>query len=576
MSDFTEQNRTAAPDGGFVIGVDAGGTYTDAVVVDIAGGHAVARAKRPTTHYQPSTGVAAAIGDVLLKAGINPADVRSTAVSTTLATNALLENKGVDVGLIVIGFNQRMEVPAAAARYVPGGHRQDGTEAEPLGLEFLLDHLKDLHGRVDAYAVCSLHSYANPAHELVAAEAIRLTSGLPVFCSHEVSMQAGMRERATTAVLNARLLPVMEQFLAGVRKALDEQGIRGTVQVVRGDASTMGMEQAVRSAASTVASGPAATACFGAQYAATACCDYAGQQPQDVLVVDVGGTTTDMTIVHEGRPVIDTGGMLVGEWQTHVDAVEMFTVAVGGDSLVELDPVGTLSLGPARVVPVCMAAAWGVELPDPALWAGPGLGGRCVCAGAGLEGDACSGDALLQLLCARRVMPLAELLAALSMAEVTYNGRMMRLARGQKIFECGFTPTDALHVTGALQLGDAGASLRMARALAALRGEDAVTFSRNVLERAEARIEEAILQHVARREVGANFAGFLTRRQSFSLLDVSVRLAVPVVGIGAAARYLVPGVAARLGTRAVFPELYEVGNAKGAAALALRGMSPSE
>ncbi|MFV0420873.1 hydantoinase/oxoprolinase N-terminal domain-containing protein [Oleidesulfovibrio sp.] len=578
MDDALMDTQTARPYAatGYVIGVDAGGTYTDAVIVDVATGSAVAWAKSPTTHHQPSISVAASVGAVLKKAQINPADVHTTAVSTTLATNALLEDKGVDVGLFVIGFNQRMEVPAAAARFVPGGHKQDGSEAEPLGIEYLIDHLKDLHGKVDAYAVCSMHGYVNPAHELVAAKAIQLTSKLPVFCSHEASMQAGMRERATTAVLNARLLPVMEQFLAGVRTALADLGLKGSVYVVRGDATTMTMEEAARKAASTVASGPAATACFGAEYASTTCCDFSGQKQPDVLVVDVGGTTTDMTIVRNGNPVIDTGGMIIGEWQTHVDAVEMFTVAVGGDSLVALDPAGGMSIGPTRVVPVCMVAGMGMELPDPAGWAGTGLGSRCVCAGQALTDEACQGDKLLALLNERRVMPLKELLAELNMPEVTYNARMLRLAREQKIFECGFTPTDALHVLEAMKMGCTESALRMARRLSALRGEDAVTFSRNVVEKVEARIEDAILQHVARREVGGNLAGFLARRNNFSLLDIKVRLAVPVVGIGAASQYLVPGVASRLGTRAVFPRLHEVGNAVGAAMLALKGLQQAD
>src|SRR5690606_20786013 len=127
-----------------------------------------------------------------------------------------------------------------------------------------------------------------------------------------------------TACLNAQLLPVMRDFLDGMRRALDALGIAGEVLVVRGDARAMRMEEALRQAASTVASGPAATALFGAHQS----------QEQDALIVDVGGTTTDITIIRSGSPVIDPQGMTIGKWETHVEAVEMFTVGVGGDSFV--------------------------------------------------------------------------------------------------------------------------------------------------------------------------------------------------------------------------------------------------
>ncbi|GFM36467.1 hydantoinase/oxoprolinase N-terminal domain-containing protein [Desulfovibrio psychrotolerans] len=549
----------------YIIGVDAGGTYTDAVITEAASGRVIASAKRPTTHYDLSEGIRGALQAVMHASQVPPSAVSMTCVSTTLATNALVEGKGADVGLFVIGFNQWLEVPAAAARFIPGGHTIQGEEQEPLGLNFVLDGLKELHGKVDAWAVCGTMSFVNPAHELVVAKAIQLTGGVPVFCSHEASMRAGMKERATTACLNAQLLPVMRDFLDGMRRALDALDIAGEVLVVRGDARAMRMEEALRQAASTVASGPAATALFGAHQS----------QEQDALIVDVGGTTTDITIIRSGNPVIDPQGMTIGKWETHVEAVEMFTVGVGGDSFVRPARDGSFSLGPARVLPLCMTQ----NLPDPAQWLGHGPNARCIIpisrqepapeAPANLPPEA---QAILRHLTENGPATPGQIMRALSLAEITVDQHLTRLVRLQRVAEAGFTPTDALHVLDRLQLGNAAFSLAAAKALGAVHGQDAREFSLAVLAEAERIIEETILRHVTRREAGDSLAAFLAARDrkggSAPLISVAVSLNVPMVGIGAAARLLLPGVARRLGAHIVFPERHEVGNALGAARMA--------
>lgn len=538
-----------------IIGVDTGGTYTDAVLVDTATRTVIAAAKRPTTHYDLGVGVEHAVGDIIAATGVDPAGVGRVAVSTTLATNAVVEGYGADVGLIIIGWGGRIEVPGAAAiLHVAGGHRIDGTEQEPLGLEALIDSARMLRGRVDAYAVCSLMSFANPAHELVAAKALGMVDPRPVFCSHEVSCRAGMQERAATAVLNARLLPVMQLFLEGVSGAMQRIGITGEVVVVRGDATVMPMTEARRRAAFTVASGPAATASFGAGAAHVA----------DALVVDVGGTTTDVTLIRNGRPVIDGEGMVVGQWTTHVEAVEMFTVGIGGDSHVRPGPGQSLQIGPQRVVPLAMAG----PLPDPTQWLGTGRYTRCLCPSP--AGRTPSQPSTVHaLLLERGPMPPGLVAETLRMPEITVTGEVARLVKEQAVVLTGFTPTDALHVLGELHLGDAALSTAGARALGSLRNESPEAFARSVLAAAAHAIEDAVVQHVARREVGGNFAGFLAQRRLGSILRVAVSLGVPMVGIGAAAKHLLEPVAKALGTSISFPDRHDVGNAFGAALLAL-------
>ncbi len=650
----------------YVMGVDTGGTCTDAVLVDAATRRVVASAKRPTTHHDLGRGMAGAMAAALAASGLPASAVDLVSVSTTLATNAVVEGQGAEVGLFIIGYAGRITVPCASMDAIPGGHKLDGSEEEPLALNRLVDAIRLMQNRVDAYAVCGMMSFVNPAHELVAERAIGMVDPKPVFCSHLASSRAGMKERAATAVLNARLLPVMRRFLDGVRTALAGLGIAAPVVVVRGDATAMPMDAALRNASATVASGPAAMAGYGAAHAVGRLPDgnggaaHAGDMaahakgagtapdaspsatastdtppPPDALIVDVGGTTTDVTLLRRGRPVIQADGMVVGDWETHVEAVEMFTVGVGGDSLVRPDADGTLSVGPLRVVPLCMAG----PLPDPAEWLRAGGQARCICpvrredacdekAGPAPSGlSALSGPsgpspqsadaaerAVLDHLNAHGPTPAGDLLRALRLPESTLERAIDRLVRQRVVQVAGFTPTDALHVLGLLDLsdvpdlppgtGNTAAALAGARALAALlppvakdegarentgagvaAGADTVSdvpatssntppntprdAARAVLAAASQRIEDAVVQHVARREVGGNFAAYLAQRHRHTLLRVNVALGVPMVGIGAASRHLLPAVARALSTTVTFPARYDVGNALGAALLAL-------
>lgn len=542
----------------YIIGVDAGGTYTDAVLIEAATGNVVASAKRPTTHYHLSKGIHAALEAVLSASAVSPEYISTVSVSTTLATNALVEGKGADVGLFVIGFNQRLQVPAAAARYIPGGHTVKGEEVEPLGIPFVVDALQELHGAVDAWAVCGQMAFVNPAHELVTAKAIDVAARVPVFCSHQASNRAGMKERSSTAVLNAQLLPVMKAFLQQMTEALQQLGLCSAVVIVRGDATSMNMEDALLHAADTVASGPAATALYGA-------CQ-TGEH--DALIVDVGGTTTDITLIRGGKPVINAQGMVIGSWETHVEAVEMFTVGVGGDSFVRMGRDGKFSLGPERVVPLSIASG----IPSPSVWIGAERNSQCVAAAAGItvDCDVVAENALLAFLVKNGPATTEEIMEALDIAEITVEQQLKDAFRRQYIVAAGFTPTDALHVLEKLHIGDISPAVEAAVVLGGIRGQGPKEFARSVIESVEQKIEETVLHHVTQREVGGQLAAFLAKRSDYSLVTVDVSLDVPIIGIGAAAKYLLPHVAERLKTTSSFPEYHEVGNALGAAFMALR------
>ena len=550
----------------YIIGIDTGGTFTDAVLIEAESGAVLATAKEPTTHYHLATGTGQALAALLRGTGVAAEEISRLAVSTTLATNAVVEGKGARVGLFVIGYVKHFRLPVVAVVFIKGGHTIQGTEEEPLDLENLVDTVRGLAHEVDAYAICGAMSMENPTHELVAEKAIGMLDPKPVFCSHRISQQAGMRERAATAALHAKLMPLMQDDIGGVQDAMIKQGLSCPVVIIGGNGQIVSIDQAVERAGVTVASGPACTAHFGAL-----------QTAGDALVIDVGGTTTDIAIIEKGRPRLAPDGCQIGEWQTHVEAIDMFTAGIGGDSHVLIDDHGALQVGPTRVVPLSMAVVGG-GVPA-AQWLGIGASSRCV----GLvtvppsparstlgrsrlssEGQA---DPVLTFLGEHGPSTPAAISAATGMSAVPLEKHLEGLARDQLIFETGFTPTDALHALGLITLGDPVAATAGAAVLARIKGMEPEQFCYEVLRCTEKKIGDLIIDYIIHRYWGQSLTSFISSRDSHPVLGVEFSVKIPLIGIGAAARYFLPGVAKRLGTTVTFPDHCEVGNAVGAALL---------
>ena len=533
-----------------ILGIDTGGTYTDAVVFAPGDKKVIATAKVATNHRQLADSVTRALETVLQEGDIAPEKLARLAISTTLATNAVVEGRGSRVGLFIIGTTRPFDLPAEAIRFLDGGHDHLGREVKPLDLGALVDAVALMRPYTDAYAVCAAMSMENPAHEKVAAKAIELVDPKPVFCSHQVSSRAGMRERAATALINARLLPEMQSFVAAVKHALKLLGASPKVSMIRGDGSYLPLDEAVRRAAETVASGPAASIVFGS-------CKVPGQT---ALVVDVGGTTTDISRIENGRPVIDQQGSLIGGWQTHVAAVDTYTVGIGGDSRVVVTRKGKLLVGPLRVVPVCMDR----HAPPADTWLRPATAGVCILKGKQTDQNDTT-DPVMQKVAKAGAMSFEQLLAGLSMAEPLLEARLKHLVHGRKIKVVGFTPTDALHVLGRIELGDCQRAMIAARTFADALGIEVEQFCRRVLDVTCDGIQQAVLDYTFRAETGKTLSGFFPRRTESRLLELGVKLLVPLLGLGAAAGELLPQVAERLGTELILPGHCQVGSALGAA-----------
>jgi len=340
-----------------LLGVDTGGTYTDAVLIE--GDAVIASAKSLTTRGDLAIGVGGAVRAVLAEAGRTAEEVRMASLSTTLATNALVEGQGGRIGLVLIGFadaDMDRHGLTEALRGDPhcvltGGHQHSGAEAAPLDEDGLRAFLAG--AQVGAFAVAAQFATRNPAHELRAAQIIAEVTGKPVSASHQLSAKLGGPKRALTALLNARLVGMIARLIGRAEDVLREIGVTAPMMVVRGDGALMSAAQAQARPIETILSGPAASL-VGARWLTGA---------DEALVSDIGGTTTDVAMLRAGRPAIDPDGARVGPFRTMVEAVAMRTTGLGGDSEVHRTEglAGGVTLGPRRTLPVSLIAA---EAPD--------------------------------------------------------------------------------------------------------------------------------------------------------------------------------------------------------------------
>ncbi len=205
--------------------------------------------------------------------------------------------------------------------------------------------IEAVKNKVDGFAVSSYLSVRNPEHEVAVKAMVQSMTKHPVVCGHELSSALGFNERTITAVLNARLIPIIADLIASLKRVQDRMDIRAPLMIVKGDGSLMDESVAKERPVETILSGPAASI-IGAK---------ALTGLQDAIIIDVGGTTTDIGILRDGRPRLDPEGAVLGGWRTRVKAVDAFTSGIGGDSriVVARNRVHLTSL---RVIPLCIAS----------------------------------------------------------------------------------------------------------------------------------------------------------------------------------------------------------------------------
>ncbi len=568
-----------------LLGVDTGGTYTDAVLVE-DDTRVIASAKALTTKGDLSVGIGNAVDAVLRDAGVSGDAIAMVSLSTTLATNALVEGQGRRIALVFIGFSERdigrqgleETLRGDPVIVLAGGHSHSGSEAAPLDQEGLRTALAEHGDHVSGFAVAGQFATRNPAHEVAARDMIREVTGKPVSCSHELSAKLGGPKRAMTAVLNARLIGMIDHLITASEDLIRSRGIKAPLMVVRGDGALISAEQARERPIETILSGPAASI-VGARW-------LTGED--DALVSDIGGTTTDVALLRGGKPQIDPEGAKVGQYRTMVEAVAMRTAGLGGDSEVHLAQeglAGRLTLGPRRVLPISLLAVDWPDLVHRSLEKSlqssvvGALDGRFVLATVGPERNAAGLSAREEKLLhaiGDRAQALGDVLG--SRLELV---ALERLVSRGLVMMAGITPSDAAHVLGMVKAWDIAAA-RSALSLFALQrtgagqvlAGSAEALAKMIVDQLTEQSAETLLE-AAFAEEAHDFGLPPTQLARHALtkaglgghrgvLKLDAGLNLPLIGLGASAQAYYPAVGARLSAQTILPEFGGVANAIGA------------
>ncbi len=570
----------------YFLGIDTGGTFTDAVLLD-ADRNIVASAKSLTTRFDLALGIAASLDKL-------PANLLSqvglVSLSTTLTTNSVVEGKGSPVCVLLAGYDPP-QVKASglvellgseAIVALAGGHDAGGLPIQPLDEAAARAAILHHAPRVSAFAISASFGVRNPEHELQLRSWVEALCDLPVTCGHELASSLGAPRRAMTVALNARMISHVKALIDSVKRTLRAREIDAPLMMVKGDGTLINVASALQRPVGTVLSGPAASV-LGA-------CALSGLE--NAVVADMGGTTTDIAVVRNGRPELSFDGAMIGQWRPMVEAVKVYAIGLGGDSEVRFQGGDGLAIGPRRVVPLSLLA---YEHPHVL---------------AVLERQQTESPHGSQIRFAQRLqadeatvarLPDDELrawellakgpvdLECANMDDRALSKALARLERKGLVIYSGFTPSDAAHVLGMSNHWNTEAAIFGARIWARQMRHlyglgtwvlgDALAPSRQVVDK----VIDTICQKLI--EAGLNDAGQMNEGNANKMAALLTQMAlhhrtagtgpaavfslqfasgVPLVAVGAPAASYYPRVAHGLGVQLVMPPHADVANAVGA------------
>ena len=551
------------------LGIDAGGTYTDAVIYDFRTKDVLSAGKALTTRWDFTIGIENAI-DTFEEDMLSRVDLVS--VSTTLATNAIVENHGQKVGLLFMpgGRIDPEEIAHRPLKILSGKITISGNEIEAPDREEIRKAVKHLHERegVSVFAISGYAGAVNPDHELLVKEIAMEETGLHACCGHELSDLYNFFVRANTAVLNARIIPLLEAFLEDIETSLQAKGINAPVMVVKGDGSLMSCNAAKIRPIETILSGPAASIA-GAKYLLDI---------GDATVIDIGGTTSDIGTLKTGMVEVCSQGAKVGGWRTHVQALDMSTVGLGGDSEICFEKQ-ELTVGPRRIAPMSWLGSQ-YDISGELEFLQQNLDSFItsstpiqflVKTGTGEKMELNSEEE--KILSALEKGPCS----ILELAERTGVGywlmlRFKRLEDHYLIQRCGITPTDILHIKNELSLWNRDAAVGAAEVMC----KRAKISVEELCDRADRINTRRLVTELIKKQLPLEsdpdsmdtcpscqtiIDTLFGRASSFT---VTIRFEHPVVGLGAPAEYFLSTVSKYLDVDIVIPRYAEVANAVGA------------
>jgi len=558
------------------LGVDTGGTYTDSAIIDFQTGQVLTKAKALTTRQDLSIGIANSIDNL---GGIDTQHIRLVSVSTTLATNSIVEGKGAQACLLGIGYDKNTlykyglgdTFPIKEVKLVSGGHDISGNEIHPLDVESIEHVLNETKDIVDAYGVSAYGGVRNPEHEIIARKMVEEITGLPVICGHELTSRLNSIKRAITVAFNARLIPIIRELLDAVKEVLHKRNIIAPLMVVKGDGHIISDKMATERPIETILSGPAASIMGGSYLSGM----------DTGVVVDMGGTTTDIAILRNGAPEVKPEGASVGNWRTSIRAADIQTSGLGGDSHVTLDRDDRVSLSQKRVTPISVAATQYPEIVDEIKRLGTRewttylvqptdflIRMKDVNHHALDENETNIHEALGER--PKSAFALSEQLDLLHPALLN-TSRMEELGLIGRI---GLTHTDILHAEGTYLAWNAEAAGEATQIYSEQLRMSVPAFIELVRDKVTRKLSTEILSRFVSEEIGdtANFdcetcAVLLDKILGKGLIpeiDINVSVKPPIIAIGAPVETYFPPVSSRLNAQLVIPEHAEVANAIGA------------
>lgn len=569
------------------LGIDTGGTYTDAVIYDFENSKILECAKSLTVKENLTSG----INNVLCKLSADKLkNIELVSLSTTLATNACVEGKGCRALLVMIGCDE--DIAAKYGRkyglpdtreiiFLAGGHNQQGEVNVEPDWDFLQKKISAARNDTDAFAVVELWGIRNSSFERKAKNTIMELTGKPVVCAHELTAEINSLKRAASSLLNAQFIPLIDEFINAVKSCMKTMEIAAPLVIVRGDGSLMSEDFAREKPVETLLSGPSASVAGGMSITGS----------KDCIIVDMGGTTSDLAIVRNGMARLAEEGVNVGKWRTGTKSILINTVGLGGDSLIRYGENNEIKVGPVRAAPLSwLAFRWPQTLHEmKRLLLSKKKHSESLCEFLYLVRDI-SDDSYFSEDEKKAAQALKNgPLSILALSEATgisiYSKRLKRLEQLGIIMRSGLTPTDIMHLTGdycewsleaastgseimAFQLG-IGIDDLINRVNTTVKQKLYFNIVKMLLENENGQIlknglSEQFMDLIMMGYNDNEAPGKKENCQSGSYITCGFKTDLELVGLGAPVHIFLPDVANILNTRCIIPENASVANAIGA------------
>ena len=563
------------------IGIDTGGTCTDAVIWDTDTEKVLSYGKTLTTKTDLKEGILKALRS------LTPELVKQAAylsLSTTLATNACVEGKGGRAKLVLIGVKpqmiERMQgtyglPPVSEICFLSGDAIHGETSGDLPDWEQFRETVRESFEMYDSVAIVQMHAkYNDGAFETEAEAIVKEIFPLPCVKGYELYQELNVQKRAATALLNASLIPVMHDFFDSIDRSLEELGLSLPIQVVKSDGSIMSREYAMGRPVETLLCGPAASIIGAMQLS----------EKTDALIVDMGGTTSDVALLKNRVPMTSDAGISIGSWKTMVKGVTIDTFALGGDSAVEYDD-NCLYLDKRRVVPLSMAAAQFPKIREKLqalnehyiTYSYPAHQFFMLVNQPKHLNKYTANEQ--KLLAALALEPLSFSEAAEAVGVSPYVFKTKRLEDEGVIIRCGVTPTDVMHIRGDYDAYDVEAARQGIIYLSHVLKKDVSVICEDIYALAKERLYSNLATIFMKYETDGQLsdademavkkmARFIFHRKvqgcgRFMMPDFQSK--IDLIGIGAPTRMFLPEVASLFGAEADIPEYAKIANAIGAA-----------